>query len=155
VSTYFAGYGEAEERRSRWTKWLLRGLLAAIVLGVPGYFFLRNLPKRQKLDAFVERLGAKDYRAAYTLWGCTEQTPCRDYSFERFQRDFGPGGSSEQLPKAKLLTKATCGGIFDVTGILRVYELPSGERVSLWVNAQDGNIGFAPVIGRMQCTVLP
>ena len=155
MSSYLQGYGEGEEKRARLTRFVLWGLLGFFVLGGGGYFYFRNFAKRQRLDSFQELLGRKEYQAAYALWGCTPEKPCRDYSFERFLRDFGPEGSAAQFPSAKLLTKATCGGVFNVTGILRVYELPSGERVSLWVNSQDGNIGFAPIIGRKQCTILP
>lgn len=155
MSSYLEAYGAGEEKRARIRRAVLWGLVALIVFGGGGYFYFRNFAKRQRLDSFLELLAKKDYAAAYALWGCTLEQPCRDYSFERFQRDFGPEGSAAELPAAKLVTKATCGGIFRVDGILRIYELPSGERISLWVNSRDGNIGFAPVIGRMQCTMLP
>jgi hypothetical protein len=154
MSSYLEGYGVGDERRSRFIRWLLLATVLTLVLGTAGYFALRNYPKRRALDQFVERLGKKEYKEAYALWGCTDASPCRDYSYERFLRDWGPGTPGDKLPTAPVVGRATCGGIFSVTGILRAYQV-DGEIVSLWVNSEDGNIGFAPAIGRLQCTVLP
>lgn len=155
MSGYLEGYGAGEERRSKIVRNLIIGLALTLVAGLVGYFGFRNFTKRQKLDAFIEFLQKQDFKAAYATWGCTEATPCRDYSFERFLRDWGPESPAKNAASAKMINRATCGGIFNVTGILRIYRFDPDYEVSLWVSSEDGNVGFAPVIGRMQCTILP
>lgn len=155
MPAYLEGYGAGEERRAKIIRTILISAVLLLVGGLAGYFGLRNFSKRQKLDAFIEYLQKKDYKAAHALWGCTDATPCRDYNFERFLRDWGPESPAANAASARLISRATCGGIFEVTGILRVYRFDPDYEVALWVDAKDGNVGFAPVIGRMQCTILP
>ncbi len=155
MAGYLEDYGAGEGKHSRIVRLTLIGLLLAIVLGTAGYFGLRNHSKRQKLDQFIELLEQKDYKAAHALWGCTDATPCRDYDLRRFLRDWGPDSAAKNPGTAHVVTRATCGGVFNVTGILRIYKFDPEYEVSLWVNSEDGNVGYAPVIGRMQCTILP
>jgi hypothetical protein len=155
MSAYLEGYGAGEERRARIIRSILISAVVLIVGGLGAYFGLRNFSKRQKLDSFIQHLQNKDYKAAHALWGCTDATPCRDYNFERFLRDWGPESPAANAASARLITRATCGGIFSVTGILRIYRFDPDYEVALWVDAKDGNVGFAPHIGRMQCTILP
>lgn len=155
MSGYLEGYGEGEERRSKIIKWTVLGAIAVLVLGAVSYFGFRNFSKRQKLDTFLELLKKQDYKAAHALWGCTDQAPCRDYSFDRFMEDWGPKSPAAKADTAAIVSKATCGPFFQPTGILRIYHFAPDYTVSLWVNSEDGNIGFAPVIQKMQCTILP
>jgi hypothetical protein len=155
MAGYLEGYGEGEERRAKITRTILIGLVLTLVVGTASYFGFRNFGKRQKLDRFIELLQQKDYKGAHALWGCTDETPCRDYSFDRFLRDWGPESPAANAATARVVNRATCGGIFDVTGILRIYHFDPDYEVSLWVDAQVGHVGFAPIIGRMQCTILP
>ncbi len=155
MSTLLGEYDAGGAHREKWIKYAILGGVAAILIGFSLYFGLRNFSKRQKLDAFIEHLQKKDYRPAYALWGCSDETPCRDYSFEKFMNDWGPESPAADAQSAQVINKATCGTVFSPTGILRVYRFAPDYDVSLWVDSGDGNIGFAPVIGRMQCTVLP
>jgi hypothetical protein len=148
-------YDASGARRAKVVRTIALAASVSLLLGLAGYFGLRNLPKRQKLDSFIRRLQAKDYKAAYALWGCSDQKPCRDYSYERFLRDWGPESPAANASQATLENKATCGGIFSPTGILRVYRFGPEYTANLWVSSEDGNISFAPVIGRLQCTILP
>lgn len=155
MSGYLQGYGAGEERRSKLIKLTVWGTIAVLVLGTVAYFGFRNFSKRQKLDTFFELLKKQDYKTAYALWGCTDQTPCRDYSFDRFMEDWGPKSPAAKPESVELVSKATCGPMFSPTGILRIYKFPPDYSVSLWVDSGDGNIGFAPVIQKLQCTILP
>ncbi len=155
MSTYLEKYGHGEERREKLIKWTVLGTLAVLVLGTVCYFGLRNYPKRRALNQFFELLEKKDYRAAHALWGCTEEKPCRDYSYERFMRDWGPDSPAANPETATLVSKATCGPFFKPTGILRIYQFGPEYSASLWVNSDDGTIGFAPMIQQKQCTIFP
>lgn len=155
MSGYLENYGHGQERRGKIIKWTVLGTITVLVLGTVSYFGFRNYPKRQALNNFIEFLQKKDYRSAYALWGCTEQTPCRDYSYERFMRDWGPDSPASRPESAKITNKATCGPFFKPTGILRVYHFDPDYSASLWVNSDDGTIGFSPVIQQRQCTIFP
>jgi len=155
MAAYLEGYGAGDERKSKLIGRAVRIGLAAIVVGLLGYFGFRNFAERSMLDRFVDLLKAKDYRTAYALWGCTEQTPCRDYSYERFLRDWGPESPAKNAESVKKIRAATCGGVFANTGVLRIYKFDPDYEVSLWVEKSDDKISFAPVIGRGQCTILP
>ncbi len=155
MSTYLEGYGAGEEKRARLLKWTLLGLAALVIGGGGLYFGFRNYGARSTFDAFLDALQRQDYAAAHAFWGCTEATPCRDYDRARFLRDWGPDSPAKNAASARLVRSATCGGIFTNTGVLRIYRFEPDYEVSLWVDKQDGRLGFAPVIGRMQCTVLP
>ncbi len=155
MSQYLENCGHGQERRGKIIKWTVLGTLAVVVLGTVSYFGFRNYSKRQALSHFFELLEKKDYRAAHALWGCTEQNPCRDYSFERFMQDWGPNSPAAHPAAAKLISKATCGPFFHPTGILRIYEFSPNYSASLWVNADTETIGFAPMIQQKQCNILP
>lgn len=152
---YLAGYGAGEERRSKLVKRAVIGLISVLVGVTVAYFGLRNQSARSRMDQFIELLQKKDYKAAHALWGCTDQTPCRDYNMERFLRDWGPDSPAANPASARIERSATCGGILVNTGVLRVYHFDPDYSVSLYVEKSDGNVSFAPMIGRMQCTVLP
>lgn len=152
---YLAGYGAGEGRRAGLIGKAVWGLFGGLLVCCVLWFGFRNFAARSKLDSFIELLQAKDYPKAYALWGCTEATPCRDYSFERFMRDWGPESPAANAQSATVVNKATCGGILINTGVLRIYRFGADHVVNLWVDKSDGNVTFAPVIGKMQCTVLP
>ncbi|MDX2180764.1 MAG: hypothetical protein SFV18_14295 [Bryobacteraceae bacterium] len=155
MSTYLAGYGAGDERKSKLIRRAVQIGLAAIAVLLVGYFGLRNFSERSMMDRFIALLQTKDYPAAYALWGCSEQTPCRDYSYERFLRDWGPESPAKNAASAKKIRAATCGGILANTGVLRIYQFEPDYEVSIWVEKSDNKISFAPVIGRGQCTILP
>lgn len=155
MSTYLEGYGAGEEKKSKVIRAAIVSTVAVLVLGTFGFFGLRNYGARATFDQFIELLQKKDYTSAYALWGCTPQTPCRDYNMERFLRDWGPDSPAKDAASARVVQRASCGSILNVTGVLRIYQFSPDYTVSLWVDKQDGRLGFAPIIGKMQCTLLP
>lgn len=155
MSGYLAGYGAGQERKSKLVQRSVFGTLFVLAAAIVLYFGFRNHAGRSAMDSFLELLEKKDYQAAYRLWGCTEQTPCRDYSLERFMRDWGPDSSAKNPGAAKIEQKATCGGVLVNTGLLRVYRFDADYTVNLWYEKSTGTLGFAPIIGKLQCTILP
>src|SRR3954449_4038654 len=92
MSGYLAGYGVGDEKRERRTKRIVLGSIAAIVVGGLAYVFFHNFTEERAAKRFVSELRSGQYQPAYRMGGCTEQTPCRDYSFDRFMADWGPQG---------------------------------------------------------------
>ncbi len=155
MAGYLAGYGAGEEKKSRLIRRAVYGTLGGLVAAILLFFGFRNFTARSTMDSFIELLQKQDYKSAYALWGCTDQTPCRNYDFERFMRDWGPDSAAKNATSARVEKKATCGGIFANTGLMRIYRFDPDYTVNLWYDKSTRTMGFAPVIGKMQCTILP
>lgn len=160
---YLEGYGVEDERRERRIK---RAVIATVVLLVAGealYLGFRNYSARKQVNLFLEYLRKQDYQSAYRLWGCTENSPCRDYSFERFLEDWGPKSQHADAAAAavKKMPARSCGPgvLYTLTsiaahtlgergcdcgsGVIFTLSFPKGEEV-LWYERKDGTLGFAP-----------
>lgn len=138
MSGYLETYRAGEERRE---KILIRLSIAMAVLLVAGgilWWYFRDYTEEKQIQQFLSALEQKDYKRAYSFWGCTFENPCRDYNFERFMEDWGPSGKHANAAAAKLTTKKSCG-----LGIIQYVRFPA-EEVQLWVDRKDMIIGFAP-----------
>jgi hypothetical protein len=140
MSEYLTTYGVKDARRERFLKWTIGGALALAICGAILYsFFIKDFKLERQTGQFIQLLEKKDYQAAYRLWGCTPETPCADYTFEKFMEDWGPTSSHADVSKAKIVKTRSCDG-----GIIRVMEFPPDERVLLFVDRTTLAIGFAP-----------
>lgn len=140
MSGYLEGYGAGEEKRERKIKQLLIALGVVLVLAGGLYFFFRNFREERQAKRFFELLGAKQYKEAYALWGCTDEKPCRDYNWDRFMEDWGPKSTHTDLSKMKVVQTKSCSG-----GYIQVVQWggPNDETL-LWVNREDLTLSFAP-----------
>lgn len=142
MAGYMEEYGRAEQqhaRRIRLVRIAAVTVGAVLLLGTILYAVFKNYPEEKRVKAFVELLGRHDYAGAYRLWGCTEQQPCRDYSFQRFEQDWGPQSPHADISDARIGTSQSCG-----TGVVVQVDFKSSEPVPLWVERGSKNIGFAP-----------
>ena len=139
MASYLEEYGESQARRSRTRRWLILTPLAVVVVGTVLYFAFRDFPEQRKAKQFVELLQRKDYKAAYTLWGCTETQPCPQYAFDKFLEDWGPDGSFKNLDQARVTDFHGC-----KAGVIGTVQAPGQEDTPLWVDRRTGEIGFAP-----------
>ena len=89
MASYLEGYGETQARRSRKLRWLILTPVVVIVLGTFLYFKFRDYPEHRRAAQFLELLQKKDYKAAYALWGCTDQKPCPQYALTSSWRTGG------------------------------------------------------------------
>ena len=87
---YLQQYGVGEERRNRIIKWIIFGGIGALILAWILYLVLHNYSEKQTVKRFLAQINARDYAAAYSDWGCTTATPCRNYDYQRFLQDWGP-----------------------------------------------------------------
>lgn len=142
MAGYLDTYGEVEEKRVRQLrilKWSASTLVILAILGFVLYSVLQNRSEERQIQAFLDRLKAKDYQGAYRMWGCTEATPCRDYSLQRFMDDWGPASEHGDAANARVGGGDSCG-----TGVVVPVDFKKGEPVPLWVERGNKTIGFSP-----------
>jgi len=142
MAGYLEAYGEAEQKRARRAKIVKWSLAGVVLLGVVGailFAMFHNYAQERQVKSFIALLRTKDYQAAYRMWGCTEATPCRDYSYQRFLEDWGPSSPHADALSAKVGGGDSCG-----TGVVVPVDFKGTEQVPLWVERSNAVIGFAP-----------
>ena len=156
-------YGIKEQRREKIIK---RTILLVLILALAGglsYLAFRSNAAQKRVKLFLQELRAKDYQSAYRLWGCTESSPCRDYTLDKFLEDWGPTSPRADASSAIIQKPSYCGpgGIWHkmVTslahrlgeracdcgpGVIVIVRFGEGDRVPLSYQRSDGTLGFAP-----------
>jgi hypothetical protein len=138
MSDYLDHYGVDEARRERFLK---RAVVAVIVVAALGgllYWKFKDYREERQITAFFELLRKQDYQAAYSMWGCTQQAPCQQYSFEKFMEDWGPGNSRGDLSSVRLGGTRSC-----PDGVIQTMTLGE-EEIWLWVGRSDHILSYAP-----------
>jgi hypothetical protein len=138
MSDYLSTYGVVEARRERRLKWIAITVLVVATISLSSYFFFRTFFEKRTLDSFMALLKERNYPAAYAMWGCTQEQPCRDYSFEKFLEDWGPGSLWSDPYYAEVAKVRYCGD----TVIFNLFI--KSDDVNLVVNKANQHIGFAP-----------
>jgi hypothetical protein len=143
MSSYLEAYGAAEQHRARVIGVLrkcsiaLAGVLAA---GLILFAIFRNHAEERQAKIFLGLLGAHNYPAAYTLWGCTETHPCPQYPFPKFLEDWGPKSANGSDPAAASMgLSQSCG-----SGVVIRLDYKGSDSVPLWVERDTGIVSFAP-----------
>lgn len=137
TSNYLANYGAGEEKRERLIKRAVLALVVILAVAGAAWFFLRNYKEDSRVSAFVSLLQKKDYPAAYAMWGCTVETPCRDYAYNRFLEDWSTGAHADASAVTVEKTR-NCQG-----GVIRKLKYPSDE-VLIFVSRGDLQLSFPP-----------
>lgn len=137
MSTYLDEFGVADARREKLIKRMVAAaLIVAVLAGVLWYVF-RDYREERRVKSFLALVEQGDYASAYAMWGCTTDAPCRDYSYENFMADWGPGGYGD-VSSATVTSKRSC-----KTGVIE--RLSIGDpQVILWVDRQDLRLSYAP-----------
>jgi hypothetical protein len=134
---YLDAYGAGEERRAKIIKTLVLIAVVIAILGGIAWWRFRNWAEDKRAEEFFAMLRSGDYKGAHALWGCTDERPCRDYSFDRFMEDWGP--KSQHNPNAMQVTDTkSCS-----SGVIKVLKYP-GDEVHLWIDRRTKTIGFSP-----------
>ena len=139
MAGYLDNYGVIDAKRERIRKKIVYTVLGLLVACTALYFTFRNYREEKQLSIFYDLLRQQNYQAAYEMWGCTEKTPCRDYSFTRFQEDWGPKSKHADLAAMKVVKTKSCD-----SGIIQIVSFGGKDDVNLWVERKDRLIGFAP-----------
>ena len=142
LAGYLDHYGVGEEKREKIVKRTLLTIAIVLVAGGALFFYFKNYRQEQRVSAFFERLQNKDYKAAYTFWGCTESTPCQAYPFESFLQDWGPQGSRANVQGYHITRSRSCG-----SGVILTVNFGQEQQERLWVEKKDNVISFSPYPG--------
>jgi len=136
---YLAQYGAGEEQRE---KLIWRLVVAAVVIvAVAGtlYFFLKNYRQEAQGRKFFEMLEKHEYKAAYTMWGCTDANPCRDYPLKSFMDDWGPQSPRADIRSYRVKKSRSCG-----SGVILTVDFGKNQEEKLWVERDSLTMGFSP-----------
>jgi hypothetical protein len=142
MPSYLDSYAAIEERKARNRERLKRGAIATVCVVVVAlflYFIFKNRHQEQQVKIFLQHLQSRQYQEAYSMWGCTGQTPCRDYAFPKFMEDWGPNSPHANAAKARMALSQSCGN----SAFIRL-EYPQAEAVALMVDKNTEVISFAP-----------
>lgn len=136
---YLEAYGAGEEKREKLIKRIAL-VLVLVLVGAGGlYFFFRNYRETRQAELFFDLLRAKDYKAAYALWGCTESSPCAEYRMEKFLEDWGPDSPHADLSRLEITRTRGCSA-----GVIIEASFGQGITEYLWVERGKKTIGYAP-----------
>lgn len=139
MASFLDQYGVEEERRARILKRIAVAVLVLALGGGAAYWRFRDYREERQVKRFLELLRHQNYQAAYELWGCTAEHPCREYSFEKFLEDWGPKAPHGDIAAARLAGKRSCEG-----GIIQTLRFGPNDEVWLWVDRANRNLGYAP-----------
>ena len=145
MASYLEQYGAGEERRAKTVKIVkivVIALVASVLIGGALFFNFHNFREERQVKQFLSRLDARNYRAAYALFGCTDATPCRYYPFDKFMEDWGPNSGHSGFANARITRSRSCG-----SGVLLTVDYGQSREERLWVERSDMSIGFPPVQG--------
>ena len=137
MAGYLDQYGVGEERREKIIK---RSVIAVLVVLVGGgllWAIFHNFPEERQAKNFFHLLQAHDYQSAYALWGCSAATPCRDYPFNEFMKDWGPDAAP--VSEADVLDGESCG-----SGVIVDIDTGKAGDKKLWVERRTRFLGFPP-----------
>lgn len=90
MGSYLQHYGAGEERRNRKIKILIGSGVALVVLLWVFYLVFHNYSEKRAVERFLSQLNTHNYPQAYSAWGCTTNSPCTNYDYQRFLEDWGP-----------------------------------------------------------------
>jgi hypothetical protein len=143
MASYLEAYGAAEQHRARIfgiIKTLSIVLSGLLVAGLILFGVFKNHGEEQRAKTFLSLLNARNYQSAYAMWGCTVTHPCPDYTFTKFQEDWGPESEHANEAVAHIGLSQSCGsGV-----VIRLDYQAAVEPVSLWVERDSGTLSFAP-----------
>jgi hypothetical protein len=139
MAGYLEHYGAGDEQRSRIVKRALLAVLIVGIIGVAAAVFFHNRSQKLRVEKFASFLQAKDYKAAYALWGCTDTQPCPHYAFDKFIADWGPDSKYKDVQSVAIVKSRSCG-----TGVIVTADFGQQRTEILWVEGSELVIGFSP-----------
>ena len=136
---YLGGYASKGWLGGRILQVVLWTVVAAAAVGPVYYVFFRNWREELQAKRFLELVREREYEGAYTLWGCTEEAPCRYYPFDEFLEDWGPESPLGQVSQYSLRRSYT-----QPNGVIVRYTVNGIERAPIFVERDPPRISFAP-----------
>lgn len=149
-----------EEPRSRLRRYIIGGVVFALLMGYAVWTMVRYNTEKQTVAAFLDTLVAGDTQRAYQLW-----KPAAAYTYQDFLSDWGPQGAfgpvkSYRITRADRPRDRRGNAIDGATAVVIVVEvsphspfpdnsapheqLRAIQEITLWVEPRDQSISFAP-----------
>ena len=136
---FLADYGQADRRYEKIVQVAGYALLAAVVLGGIYWLFFRNWREERQVSRFLTLIEQQKYEDGYRMWGCSTETPCPNYSYNKFMEDWGPNSSLGKV------TRYHVGRSYDQpSGVIILVEVNGRKIPNLWVGEGSEVIGFSP-----------
>jgi hypothetical protein len=142
----------AEEPKSKALRYVISGVVLAILLGIGVWYPLRYTTEKHTVDRFMRAVIAGDSQQAYQIWH-----PHASFSFQDFVSFWGPKGyyspiKSFRIEAAEVPPKGGTGVV--VTVELSEYDtFPKPEEtiksarnreVQLWIERSNQSMSFPP-----------
>jgi hypothetical protein len=143
--------GKAEQPVDKRLRYAITGIVFALLLALGVSYLYRNHAEKRTIRQFLDTLVAGDQQQAYRIW-----KPNSAYSFDDFQKDWGPKGEfgpvrSYRLERAHKPNGGS--GVIMVIEVCKFQPFPADSKgresqqvkeVRLWVESSDKAISFAP-----------
>jgi hypothetical protein len=139
MSDYLTGYGVQDRQREKRRRLIALSVIGLALAGLAIWYFARTYREEQIVKHFFRSLEARDYASSYALWGCSQQTPCRDYKYEQFIEDWGPKSAFANPGDITITLAEPCGNSVWVS-----IKTPRSQETGLTVDGETRFIGFAP-----------
>jgi hypothetical protein len=139
MAGYLDQYGAGEERRNRIIIRSIIGVLVTIVVVALGWYVTLNHHQEGVAKSFIAALKNHDTQGAYRIWGCTDSHPCREYPYERFMKDWGPGPNGPDLSVMGLIDSEECNNAAMLT-----VRVNAGRVEQIWLDKGSDLMSFAP-----------
>ena len=136
---------EYDPSRDRKRRNIIIAVVVVVVLAAALAWHFRYWPEEHVADKFFTALEQKDYEKAYGVWFNDpdwKQHPDqhKDYSFNSFYLDWGPGGEYGLVKSHKVYS--TVGGGSGVTVVVIVND--RSKPANVWVQKGDKTMSFPP-----------
>ena len=136
---------------------LVAGFLLVGVLGFltnHGWWF-SYWPAERIVGHFFDALQKQDYKTAYAIWENDpewqkhlDRKAIRDYPFNDFYRDWGPGGEWGLIKTSKIYGASKCPPLGNDNGssgvVVDVIVNDRAEHAQVWVEKSDHTLSYAP-----------
>ena len=139
MADYLSDYGVKDSKREKRNKRIVLTVASLALVSLVTWYFARTFNEERTVRRFVSLLASQDYKGAHALWGCTDQTPCRDYKYERFLEDWGPKSPYAKADTIETTLAEPCGNSVWIT-----LKTPTTEEMALAIDPETKLLGFAP-----------
>lgn len=139
MAGYLDEFGVKDAKREKRNKIIIYSVLALVIGGGTIWYFARTFTEERVVKRFISSLESKDYKAAYAMWGCTDQSPCRDYKFDKFLEDWGEKSPYSKPSEISITLAETCGNSVWIS-----IQTPKTEELGLSVDPETRFLSFTP-----------
>lgn len=142
---------DSEDPHSKLRRYIVLGLLGAVLLVVAYLYFTRYSTEKKTVDTFLSAVVRGDTEAAYRQW-----QPRAAYTYRDFLEDWGPNGYYGPIKSFEIVTAQRRPGSPGVVVVVEVSpfspfpadtekdKLRQNKEVKIWVERSTQALSFAP-----------